>query len=314
VIDAGLGVVVLAYGEGDEYRDVLASLRAEGVAPEAIVLVHNPARPGEPHPEVPDGCELVAMDANLGYAGGMNAGVERQLERGAERLLLLTHDARLRPGALAALLDAAERDPRRGVLGPALVLSGSGEPFSFGGFTDRNGGNAHVREVPADVRDGVFECDWADGGTLLVRADLLRAVGGFDERFWAYCEESELCLRARRAGFVVGVVLAAVAEQAPGGAKRLGAWSYLLTRNGLEYGRRAGGMRAAVVGVLYRTLLVASYLARTLLRASGLRPGDPHETWTLAVGTGLGTLDFLRRHWGPPPAGLPGIGDVSNAA
>jgi GT2 family glycosyltransferase len=146
-----------------------------------------------------------------------------------------------------------------------------------------------------------------------VRRDLLERVGTFDERFWAYCEESELCLRARRSGYVVGVVLDALADQEPGGTKRPGAWSYLLTRNGMEYARRAAGARGAVAAVAGKTWLAAFFLTRTLLRASGLRPGDPHETWPLAVGTARGVVDFLLRRWGPPPPNLPGLGDVSNA-
>ena len=307
-----LGVVVLAYGSGGEHGPLLESLRAEGIAPESVLVVHNPASPGEAPPAVPEGAEVVQMDANLGYAGAMNRGIERQLGRGFERLLLLTHDARLRAGALAALLDTARTKPRYGVLGPALVFSDSGTPFSFGGVTDANGSNSHVRETPTGA-GAVNDCDWVDGGTLLVRADMLDRIGPFDERLWAYCEEADLCLRARRAGYAVGVVLGAVADQAPGGAKRPGAWSYLLTRNGLEYARRSAGARGAVTGLLRKTGLVASYLARTLLRAARLRPGDPRETWTLAIGTARGALDFLRRRWGPPPADLPGLGDVSNA-
>ena len=76
---------------------------------------------------------------------------------------------------------------------------------------------------------------------MLVRAAALERVGGFDERFWSYFEEAELCLRARRAGFRVGVVLDAVAEQAPGGPGRPGVWSYLMTRNGVAYAWRAAG-------------------------------------------------------------------------
>ncbi|HYI80366.1 MAG TPA: glycosyltransferase [Thermoleophilaceae bacterium] len=307
-----IAVVVLAYGSGGEHGPLLESLRSEGVAPESVLVVHNPAAPGEPPPAVPAGVEVVQMESNLGYAGAMNRGVERQLGRGATWLLVLTHDARLRPGALAALLAAANGEPGYGVLGPALVFSDSGAPFSFGGTTDANGSNAHVREAPR-ASSGIRACDWIDGGTLLLRGDMLALTGAFDERFWAYCEEADLCLRARRAGYGVGVVLDALADQAPGGANRPGAWSYLLTRNGLEYARRAAGARGAVTGVLRKTVLVASYLARTLLRATGLRPGDPRETWVLAIGTGRGTLDFLRRRWGPPPSDLPGLGDVSNA-
>ncbi len=303
-------VVVLTYGDGGQHRPLLASLVEEGVAPEAILVVHNPASPGEPDPALPQGCELMRSSHNLGYAAAMNRGIERQLELGAELLLLLTHDARLHQGALAALLESARGHAEYGVLGPSLVLAGAGTPFSFGGVTRANGSMAHRRTRPPAV-EGIARSDWVDGGTMLVRAEVARSVGGFDERFWGYCEEADFCLRARRGGFEVGVVLAAEADQAPGGAKRPGPWAYLITRNGIAYAWRATGLRGLAF-VTARAALTAVYSsARAGLRALGLRRGEAVEPWALAVGTARGALDFYRRRWGSPPS-LPGAGDLKN--
>ncbi len=308
-----LGVAVLAYGGGGEFGPLLDSLLAEGVPASAVVLVHNPALPGEAPPPAPPGCEVLPTGRNLGYAGGMNAGVARLLERGVERLLLLTHDARLRPGALAALSAAAERQPRFGILAPALLLTGTETPFSFGGITSAGGSNHHVKDPPADLEGGVFACDWVDGGTMLVRRQVFERCGRFDERFWGYCEEADLCLRARRAGFGVGAVPAARADQAPGASKRLGAWADLMTRNGIEYARRAAGLRGLVAITARSAWIVALSLLRTALRALRLRPGGTAEPWALAVGTARGAVDRFRGRWGPPPPDLPGLGDLSNA-
>ena len=83
---------------------------------DSILVVHNPAEPGEPAPAAPPGCEVLQAERNLGYAGGMNLGIARLRERGAgpPLLLLLTHDARLREGALGALLEASRRSPGSG--------------------------------------------------------------------------------------------------------------------------------------------------------------------------------------------------------
>jgi GT2 family glycosyltransferase len=308
-----LGIVVLSYGASGVYRELLDSLWAEGVEEGAVLVVHNPAAAGEPDPELPPGCELLRTDRNLGYAGGMNRGLERIAERGPELILLLTHDARLRPGALAELLGAAERAPGYGVLGPVLVLAGSGEPYSFGGITRASGTTFHRKSPPAVGEDRVAACDWVDGGTMLVRREAAAAAGSFDERFWGYCEESDFCLRVRRAGFGVGVAVGAIAEQDPGGPKRPGAWAYLLTRNGAEYARRAVGWRGALTVEVRAAYSAALHLGRTLVRCVRKRPGGPGETWAIAVGSLRGALDFLRRRWGPPPANLPGMGDVGNA-
>jgi N-acetylglucosaminyl-diphospho-decaprenol L-rhamnosyltransferase len=306
-----LQAVVLAYGDGARLGAVVGALLGEGVAAESVLVVHNPAQPGEAPPSLPEGCELVAAERNLGYAGGMNLGIRVARVGEPELLLLLTHDARLHPGALPALLAAAGAQPRLGVVAPALVLAGSGDPFSFGGVTRPSGTNAHRRQPGPTSAAGVAGCDWVDGGTMLVRAAALDAAGGFDEGFWGYCEEADLCLRVRRAGFEVGVVPAALADQEPGGAKRPGAWSYLLTRNGAEYARRAVGPRGAATVCLR----ACGFVCFDLLRAAGraARGRDRGEPWATAVGTARGVLDFLRRRWGPPPPDLPGIGDLSNA-
>jgi N-acetylglucosaminyl-diphospho-decaprenol L-rhamnosyltransferase len=306
-----LGVVVLTHGTGGPHAPLLEALLDDGIDAGSIVVVHNPTEPGQAEPPVPAGCEVVQADRNAGYAAGMNLGIARMAEREAGLVLLLTHDARLKPGSLDALVRAAASRPEYGVLAPALVLAGGDAPFSFGGVTSRNGMTRHLKEPPA-ATGGVTSCDWVDGGSLLVRAEVFARVGVFDERFWGYCEESDLCLRARRAGWQVGVVLDAVAEQQPGAEARPGVWSYLLTRNGAEYARRAAGLRGALFFELRALWTVCFSLARVVARLFRRRAGGPRVPWLLAVGTARGAVDFLRGRWGPPPRSLPGMGDVRN--
>ncbi len=308
--EGGLRVVVLTYGEGGEYRPLLDSLAREGLDLSRVLLVHNPSRPGEPAPAV-DGCETIAADHNLGYAAGMNLGIDRQLRDDTELLLLLTHDARFRPGALSALLAAAREEPGFGVLGPVLLRTGTEVPYSFGGISRANGSVGHVPERPR-VAGPVAACDWVDGGTMLLRAEALRRVGGFDARLWGYTEEADLCLSVSRAGYRVGVVLAAAADQDPGGPKRPGPWAYLTTRNGLAYARRTAGVRGIAFIAARAAWVIGHELVRAAARATRLRPGDAAEPWAIAVGMGRGILDFARGHWGPPPRSLPGAGDMSN--
>ena len=306
---AGVGAIVLAYGGGGEYLQVLSSLAEQGLGAERTVVVHNPSEPGERLESLPAGAELIEAGHNLGYAAGMNLGVRRQLEGDAEFVLVLTHDASLRAGALERLLAAAGEDPGYGVLGPALLFSGTETPFSYGGRTSAGGGLSHIKVRPAAA--GIAACDWIDGGTMLIRAAALEQVGVFDERLWGYCEDADLCLRVARAGYGVGVVVEAAADQAPGGAKRPGPWAYLLTRNGLAFARRAKGARGTAATMLRAAGLVLSELARSLARLTPLRPGSPAQTWPVAVGAARGMLDFLRGRWGPPPP-LPGGGDMKN--
>jgi GT2 family glycosyltransferase len=305
-----LRIVVLTYGEGGEYEGLLDALRRDGVELGRVVIVHNPSRPGERGPRV-EGVETITTSHNLGYAAGMNVGIRRVLTERPDLVLVLTHDARLREGALATLLGAAAARPGHGALGPVLVHAGTDRPFSYGGLTSVDGEVMH-RPEPAPGRDGLLACDWIDGGTMLLRAGPLAELGGFDERYWSYYEDAELCLRLRRAGLGVAVVLDALADQAPGSSKRLAPWAYLTNRNGLAYARSfAGGRRAAKVAV-GRLARAARQAVNALARRLRLRRGDPVEAWALSVGIARGVLDFARGHWGPPPSGMPGGGDITN--
>jgi GT2 family glycosyltransferase len=310
-VKADLRAVVLAYGAGGEFVPLLDSLTREGLPAERILLVHNPSTPGQQLPAAVD-CEVVSASHNLGYAAGMNLGIERQRQRGCELLLVLTHDARLRAGALRELLAAVERNPEFGALGPALMFTGTDAPFSYGGETRFDGSVRH-RKVAPPVVQGIATCEWIDGGTMLIREEVLARTGGFDERLWGYCEDADLCLRISRCGFRVGVVVDAVADQAPGGAKRPGPWAYLLTRNGIAYAQRFAGRRGAAAAIAKAAGALLLELMRTAARATGLRPGSPGERWVVAVGTLRGIVDFARGRWGPPPPSLPGMGDLGNA-
>jgi GT2 family glycosyltransferase len=307
-----VGFVVLTHGTGGEQAPLLESLLADRVPAASIVVVHNPTSHEDPPPQLPTPeISVLRPESNLGYAAGMNLGIGHQRERGADPIVIFTHDIRLRAGALEGLIDASRRAPAYGVVAPALMWPGSEDPFSFGGRTRPNGTNEHIMDpVPAGP-DGLLDCDWVDGSAMVVRREVFEQLGGFDERFFGYCEESDLCLRAKRAGWRVGVVGDALAEQAPGAGKRPGAWAYLLTRNGIEYARRAAGARG-IAATLGRSLWRIPFLGlRVVARGSGLRPGAPREPWVELVAVLRGTGDFLMGRWGPPPSNLPGLGDMT---
>jgi N-acetylglucosaminyl-diphospho-decaprenol L-rhamnosyltransferase len=307
---SSLGIVVLTFGTTLESLPLVQSLLEEGYPPDSVVIVHNPAEPREPtieppHPDV----AVLRPHVNLGYAAGMNLGIDHQRRRKADVIALLTHDVRFRAGALAVMRQALGRSPAFGVLGPVLWMRGENRPFSFGGLTSPTGRTTHLSDRASDVA-GVAETDWVDGSAMVIRSAVIDAVGGLDERFFMYCEESEFCLRAVRAGWKVGVAVDAVAAQSPGQSKRPGAHAYLLTRNGLEYARRAKGARGVAGGLGRAMYQVAVDVRRILGAKAGHRsPARAAESYPRIVGTSRGVADFLRRRWGAPPATLPGLGD-----
>lgn len=308
---AQLGVVVLTHGPKGEYGPLVEALVDQGVPGESIALVQNPVNPSDPEPAPPvDGATVIRMDRNRAYAGGMNSGIRHHLARGAGLILLATQDLRLRPGAITALAAAADRAAAYGVLGPLLWATGEDRIFSGGGRRGRRGGwVTHIKQRPKPQDDGIASCDWVEGACFLVRREVLERVGLLDESLFIYFEESDLCLRATRAGWRVGVVLDAEAEQESGQPARPGFHAYLLSRNGFEYARRSSGL-VGVGAALRRALLESGQLLRAY---PGAGAGDRFAARVKLAGMWLGFAHFARRRFGPPPERVAGSGRSDGA-
>ena len=303
-----LRVVVLSYGPGQPAAEVAGRLLDEGIDAGRILVVHNPSEPDQPAPEMPDaGIEVVQAPKNLGYARGMNLGMERALEAGAEHVLLLTHDAEWRPGAIRRLHQAAREHPEYAVLGPELEDTSKGTMFSYGVRMSSLGATRHMVEPPP-AEDGIYPCESIDGAFTLLRADMLKRVGLYDGKLFSYAEESELHLRARRAGWRVGVVAGARGAQDVGGLSRPGPYAYLMARNGLNLARAAAGPPGVAANVL-RFLFYAAIYARRLVDPRRDAASKAHAR-AYVTGVLRGLVDYFRGRWGPPPPTLPGMGDM----
>ncbi|MDQ6817950.1 MAG: glycosyltransferase family 2 protein [Actinomycetota bacterium] len=308
-----LSAVILSYREYDSYRNVLADLLAQGMPEQDVCIVHNPVTASDRAVEVAPGLTVIRMPGNMGYAGGMNAGMRHQLERKTEWIWLLTHDVRLREGALAAMLAAAREHRECGALGPLLLNAGTDVVFSLGGERTRwglpyNAGYGTRWQDRAPPRYPTRACAWLDGSSIMLRAAALREVGLYDTAMFGYAEDAELCLRLGRAGWSVRVVENAVAEQTAGTSSRPGAVAFLLARNGLRYARAAAG-RWAIAPMLARNVRESVHFLRLALTGPGRR-----AAMIQCCATWIGVLAFICGRTGPPPAWLPGRGDMSTAA
>jgi GT2 family glycosyltransferase len=308
-----LSAVILTYREYDFYRLVLADLLAQGMSEEDVCIVHNPVSASDRPVEVSPGITVIRMPGNAGYAAGMNVGMRHQLEREAQWIWLLTHDVRLRDGALAAMLAAARRHGECGALGPLLLNAGTDVVFSLGGERTWWGlpyNAAHGRrwqDRPPEHRPTGSRA-WLDGSSIMLRAKALREVGLYETALFGYAEDAELCLRLERAGWAVRVVHGAVAEQSAGTSARPGAVAFLLARNGLRYARAAAG-RWAVVPMLLRDVRVSVHFLRLALTGPERRAAAIQ-----CAATWVGVAAFMFGRTGPPPSWLPGRGDMSAAS
>jgi N-acetylglucosaminyl-diphospho-decaprenol L-rhamnosyltransferase len=215
MIDAGLDVAIVAYRSCDLLRSCLSSLRENGPSvPTHVVVVDNGSRDGttvmvqSEFPEV----ELVDAGENLGFAAATNLAIGRGR---APYVLALNPDTEVHTGTLDHLLGLMNRRSEIGICGCRLELrdgsldhaakrsfptplSALGHFTGFGRWPGARGRLAAYR-APNAERGPV---DAVNGAFMLMRRAALDQVGLFDEGYWMYMEDLDLCYRFAQAGWV----------------------------------------------------------------------------------------------------------------
>jgi GT2 family glycosyltransferase len=202
-----------------------------------VIVVDNGSSPAERETlsgleQLPT-VELLWLSENLRYAGGVNRGFERALALCADAVLVMNNDARAEPGAVARLVDRLEQDPRIGIVMPAVVDI-EGETILHTACTlNRRSGRVKWIDYgrpPGEIDPTPRPTDWASGEAFLVRTAVLRAHGGFDERYEAYLEDIDFSVRVGR-DWRLEVVPAAVFRHVLGASGDAARGIFLRTRN-----------------------------------------------------------------------------------
>ena len=283
--DSPTTIVVIHRNRPDRLVDTVAALMAQTVAVR-IVLVDSGSDPIDHQRALdllPEGSEVVRMGGNGGFGPSANAGWRHFLDHhDGEWVGLCPHDALAAPDAIERILAAVADRPRAGL---ACGDFGDGttpvvDPY-FGGI-----------QVPAGTDEGWDPAGYPHGTLLFARRAFLEDVGLFDERYFAYCEEADLGLRAHRAGWEVGLVRGAMVHN-PDMSTAAPAVDYLMVRNTLLLVREHSGRYKAFI----RFVMACSQL----VTERGTNPY--HHT-----GARLHALrDFLRMRLGPPPPSLQAV-------
>jgi N-acetylglucosaminyl-diphospho-decaprenol L-rhamnosyltransferase len=211
---SAVSAVVVNFNAAQHLAACLASLRGAGVG--EVVVVDNAS--------VDDSKQVVAAadprarflpaGANLGFGAGANVGLRAT---SAEAVVVCNPDLVVEPGTVAALMAALDADPRVGIVGPK-ILDRNGDLYpsarTFPALGDALGHAFLGLLWPTNRFSGRYkmlgwdhaapaEVDWVSGAFFLARRTTLEALGGFDESYFMYSEDVDLCWRAARAGWTV---------------------------------------------------------------------------------------------------------------
>jgi GT2 family glycosyltransferase len=225
----GLDVGIVSYRSRDLLRACLESLRAHAPArPLRVIVVDNDSRDGTVElVRGLSGVELIEAGRNLGFAAATNVAIRRSRAR---YFLALNPDTRLRAGVLDELLRLMDGDEGIGICGCRLELEdGTFDHAARRSFPTPLGALGHFTGVgrrpgaaPALAQyraPGVTSgpVDAVNGAFMLIRRRALEQVGLFDEGYWLYMEDLDLCYRFAQAGWVTWYEPSVVVTHVKGG-------------------------------------------------------------------------------------------------
>jgi len=159
------------------------------------------------------GVRMIVEPQNAGYGAACNRGAR---ETARPYLLFLNSDVTIRPGAVESLVVSLDSDPRAAVAGPRLENpDGSLQPsilrlptlsrvfFESSGLAHLTGGRLRGHSATREDHSQPQSVECVKGAALLVRRAAFEEVGGFDEKFFLYAEESDLCARLAARGWKI---------------------------------------------------------------------------------------------------------------
>lgn len=288
-----VAIVIVIWNNKKDTVECLESFRGDTYPNKEIIIVDNGSSDDSVEvirasfPEV----TLLQTGQNLGFTGGNNVGITYALEKGADYVYLLNNDTTVEPEALAMLVQAADENPDAGLIAPVIHDFDPPRAIWFAGsIVDlRRGAAWHDNARQPERGEAPYEVPWATGCAMLLRGPLLRALGGFDDRYYLSWEDVDLSLRVRQAGKRVMVAPSSrIYHKGGQSGKNLdGIYGYYTVRNSLLLARKHSGrdyLRAA--------FSILSAGLRPCLRSRPFRARRLRLVWD-------GLWDHLRQRYGP---------------
>ena len=282
--------MVVSYNSVEHLRVCVEPLaRAENVS---VAIVDNASTDGSLDSVADLPVERIPLDYNAGFGHGCNVGARAGT---APYVLFVNPDAALQADALALLTAELDERPTTGLVAPR-ILDELGETqrslrrfprlvstYSQALFLHR----LFPRALWADEmirRDEHYSTagpqEWVSGACMLVRRQGFEEVGGFDERFFLYCEDTDLCLRLRQAGYEVVYRPDAVVAHVGGASEDRSRLLHVAVASRIRYARKH---RRPVGALLERVGIGLSVLTHLLVARGGLRARRGHARSLLAV-------------------------------
>ncbi|HEX9467336.1 MAG TPA: glycosyltransferase family 2 protein [Acidimicrobiia bacterium] len=287
--EARWAAVVVNYEAGPLLLSCVRSLMADesAGAPE-IVVIDNGSNDGSADALRREFAQIdvVGAEANLGYAAAANRGMASTT---APVVLVCNPDVELRSGTAAAMLARFDAEAALAAVGPEIRnVDGSTYPSArsepavvdalghgvLGVIRPRNRFTRRYLQIDADPHLA-REVDWLSGAAIFLRRSALDSIGGWDERFFMYMEDVDVCWRLRRGGWRIEYEPAGMATHVQGASTVQRPYRMIIEHHRSAYrfaNKRWRGPRRAFL-LPAAVLLTCRAAAALVVRAVGHRPG-----------------------------------------
>ena len=205
-----IAVIILHYGRLETTKRCLQDLKSK-IGDNYVILVNNTADDCKGLTLVIPGTKLINNPKNLGFAAGVNQGINLALkDKDTTHVFLMNNDLELTVGSFQQLLLTFNKFPTSGVVSPVLHHSGG---YDWGGKYNKWSGMVRHKNWENKPKT-VQTVGHVAGAAMLISRSVIEKVGLFDERFFLYYEDLDFCLRTLAAHFTIHINPDVVAEHA----------------------------------------------------------------------------------------------------
>lgn len=232
--------------------------------------------------------DLIRNSINLGFGGGNNKGITAALSMGDAPILLLNSDAWIKEKDVIRLLETLQAEDQIGFVGPLLFDAEQRDKLLAAGSRDPAlHHHSHNRRLPTGDSVRIVEC--VPGTVFLARAELFHEAGLLDERYFYGSEVADLCLRAKRYGYLGAVDIRARAyhDLSRSSDFRRALYPYYIIRN-----------RFLLIRKFHRRWKILLYIFWTIYSLALSAKEQLRGESSTARGILLGLLDGLRGRFG----------------
>ena len=238
----GPAAVVVDYNVGPLLRGCIASLLAEGITEIVVVENGDPGSTASALGEMTSQVRVINPGGNLGFGAGVNRGVAA-LSSSADTIIVANPDTVVHVGAVASLVAALGDHPRWVLVGPTILTNDGARYPSVRRFPSPlvavghallgkvTPDNPFTRRYRSTGERGDGGVDWVSGAFFVVRRAAFEQLGGFDEAYFMFAEDMDLCWRAHEAGLGVGVAPVAIVTHVEGVARAAHPYRMLLAHH-----------------------------------------------------------------------------------